>query len=139
MDNEIISDDMKKESKLWRSPMIVSFSLAILFPLVLIWNTLTTTEFVLGLLAFIILGCFFLYGYLYAIKYRVSISIEKIMVKTLFRKVELNMTDIISFSCKRYRKSVFYKFRLSTKEKRLMLSTRYKDEFIKLLEENKTR
>ena len=38
----IIKDDMVKESKAWKNPMIIFFVLATLFPLVLIWNNIKT-------------------------------------------------------------------------------------------------
>ena len=62
----IIKDDMVKESKVWKNPMIIFFVLAALFPLVLIWNNIKTIEFILGEVFFILVGCYFLYGYLYA-------------------------------------------------------------------------
>ena len=44
----IIKDDMVKESKVWKNPMIIYFVLAVLFPLVFIWNKINSTEFILG-------------------------------------------------------------------------------------------
>ena len=100
----IIKDDMVKESKVWKNPMIIFFVLATLFPLVLIWNNIKTTEFILGEVFFILVGCYFLYGYLYAYKYKVLVTNEKIVLKTLFKSVEVQFKDIKTYNCKRYRK-----------------------------------
>ena len=93
----IIKDDMIKESKVWKNPMIIFFVLATLFPLVLIWNNIKTTEFILGEVFFILVGCYFLYGYLYAHKYKVVVTNEKIVLKTLFKSVEVQFKDIKTY------------------------------------------
>ena len=134
----IIKDDMVKESKIWKNPVIIFFALAILFPLVLIWNNIKTTEFILGEAFFTLVGCYFLYGYLYACKYKVVVTDEKIVLKTLFKSVEVQFKDIITYNCKRYRKSEFYQFLIFCKEKKkILINTRYKDNLETLLK-NKT-
>ena len=131
--DSIIKDDMVKESKVWKTPMILFFVLTALFPLVLIWNNIKTTEFILGEVFFILVGCYFLYGYLFAYKYKVVVTNEKIVVKTLFKSVEVQFKDIKTYNCKRYRKSEFYQFLVFCNEKKLLINTRYKDDFEKLL------
>ena len=133
MDMDIIKDDMVKESKVWKNPMIIFFVLVTLFPLVLIWNNIKTTEFILGEVFFILVGCYFLYGYLYAYKYKVVVTNEKIVLKTLFKSVEVQFKDIKTYNCKRYRKSEFYQFLVFCKEKKILINTRYKDDLEKLL------
>ena len=132
----IIKDDMVKESKVWKNPMIIFFVLAALFPLVLIWNNIKTIEFILGEVFFILVGCYFLYGYLYAYKYKVVVTNEKIVLKTLFKSVEVQFKDIKNYTCKRYRKSEFYQFFVFCKEKKILINTRYKDDLEKLLKNN---
>lgn len=132
----IIKDDMVKESKIWKNPMIIFFVLAILFPLVLIWKNIKTTEFILGEVFFILVGCYFLYGYLYAYKYKVVVTNEKIALKTLFKSIEVQFKDIKTYNCKRYKKSEFYQFLVFCKEKKILINTRYKDDFIDILKEN---
>ena len=134
---DIIKDDMVKESKAWKNPMIIFFVLAALFPLVLIWNNIKTTEFILGEVFFILVGCYFLYGYLYVYKYKVVVTNEKIVLKTLFKSVEVQFKDIKTYNCNRYRKSVFYQFNLFINERKVLINTRYKDEFEKVLKDNK--
>ena len=133
----IIKDDMVKESKVWKNPMIIFFVLAALFPLLLIWNNIKTIEFILGEVFFILVGCYFLYGYLYTYKYKVVVTDEKVYLKTLFRKIELNICDIKKYTCNRYRKSVFYQFNLFINDRKVLINTRYKDEFEKVLKEYK--
>ena len=133
----IIKDDMVKESKLWKKPMIIFFVLAALFPLVLIWNDIENTEFISGEVFFILFGCYFLYGYLYAHKYKVVVTNEKIVLKTLFKNVEVQFKDIKTYNCKRYRKSEFYQFLLFCEEKKILINTRYKDEFEKILKDKR--
>ena len=134
----IIKDDMVKESKAWKNPMIIYFVLAALFPLVLIWNNnIKTAEFFLGEVFFILAGCYFLYGYLYVYKYKVVVTNEKIVLKTLVKSVEVQFKDIKTYNCKRYRKSEFYQFNLFIKDKKVLINTRYKDEFEKVLKDYK--
>lgn len=133
MENIIINDNMLKESKMWKIPMIIFYVFAVIFPLALIWNEMNTTEFVLGEVFHILLGSFFLYGYLYTYKYQVIVTNEKIVLKTLFRNIEIKIKDIKTYNCKRYRKSVFYQFLVFYKENKTLINTRYKDEFEKIL------
>lgn len=129
----IFKDDMVKESKTWKNPMLLFFVLAVLFPLTLIWNNIKITEFILGEVFFLIVGSYFLYGYLYAYKYKVVVTNEKIVLKTLFKNVEVQFKDIKTYNCKRYRKSEFYQFLVFCKEKKILINTRYKDDLEKLL------
>ena len=133
----IFKDDMVKESKTWKNPMLLFFVLAVLFPLTLIWNNIKITEFILGEVFFLIVGSYFLYGYLYAYKYKVVVTNEKIVLKTLFKSVEVQFKDIKTYNCKRYRKSEFYQFLVFCKEKKILINTRYKDEFEKVLKDYK--
>ncbi len=137
MENTIVKDDMIKEGKTSKNPMILFFVLSAVFPLVLLWHEIKIIEFILGELFFLIIACYFLYVYLYAIKYKVSITKDKITLITLFNHIEIEIKDIKTFSCKRYRKSQFYQFLIFTNNKKTLINTRYKDEVEKLLK-NKT-
>ncbi len=137
MENTIVKDDMIKEGKTSKNPMILFFVLSAVFPLVLLWHEIKIIEFILGELFFLKIACYFLYVYLYAIKYKVSITKDKITLITLFNYIEIEIKDIKTFSCKRYRKSQFYQFLIFTNNKKTLINTRYKDEVEKLLK-NKT-
>ena len=86
---------------------------------------------------FLLFGCYFLYGYLYVYKYKVVVTNEKIVLKTLVKSVEVQFKDIKTYNCKRYRKSKFYQFLVFCKEKKILINTRYKDEFEKVLKDYK--
>lgn len=62
---------------------------------------------------------------------------EKVFLKTLFKKIEFNICDVQKYTCNRYRKSVFYQFNLFIKDKKILINTRYKDEFEKVLNDKK--
>ena len=139
MDNKII-DGMKKESKKPRNAMILCYLFAVLMPLAhyLIDNDkFSDIDILLIFLWCFILGSICLYGWLYAIKYRVEFDNEKVYLKTLFRKVELNICDVKKYTCNRYGKSVFYQFNLFINDKKILINTRYKDEFEKVLKDYK--
>ena len=134
----IMNDDMVKESEIWKKPMALFFILAAMFPFVLIWNEMKTLEFVLGEAFFILIGCNFLYRYLYACKYKIIVNGEKINLKTLFKNIEIEFKDVKTYHCKRYRKSQFYRFTVFYKDQRICIYTRFKNELEELLKENKT-
>ncbi|MBQ9716067.1 MAG: hypothetical protein IJV77_06640 [Clostridia bacterium] len=139
MDNKII-DGMKKESKKPRNAMILCYLFAVLMPLMhyLIDNDkFSDTDILLIFLWCFIFGSIGLYGWLYAIKYRVEFDNEKVYLKTLFRTIELNICDVKKYTCNRYRKSVFYQFNLFINDKKILINTRYKDEFEKVLKDYK--
>ena len=137
MDNKII-DGMKKEGK---SFLRLAIFATILFALTFIYMYVNEKNFqdkvVLSMLMvysmFSLLG---LYGWLYSIKYRLEIDNEKVYLKTLFRTIKLNICDIKKYTCNRYRKSVFYQFNLFIKDKKVLINTRYKEEFESILSAN---
>ena len=139
MDIRII-DGMKKEGKPFRNIMLFGYIFAILMPLsIYLMNNdkYSDKDIILFAIAGVMFGTIGLYGWLYSIKYRLEFDNEKVYLKTLFRKIELNIGDIEKFACNRYRKSVFYQFNLFIKDKKVLINTRYKDEFEKVLKDNK--
>ena len=139
MDIRII-DGMKKEGKPFRNIMLFGYIFAILIPLsIYLMNNdkYSDKDIILFAIAGVMFGTIGLYGWLYSIKYRLEFDNEKVYLKTLFRKIELNIGDIEKYACNRYRKSVFYQFNLFIKDKKVLINTRYKDEFEKVLKDNK--
>lgn len=139
MDNKII-DGMKKESGKPRNAMILCYLFAVLIPLVHYLKDNDKFSDIDVLLIFLwcfILGTIGLYGWLYALKYRLEFDNEKVYLKTLFRKIELNICEVKKYTCSRYRKSVFYQFNLFINDKKILINTRYKDEFEKVLNDYK--
>ena len=138
MNNKII-DGMKKESKYYLIfSAVVLILILLLIPYIYLNNKNLMDKNVLvmfiGYLMFLFFG---LYGWLNAFTYKVEFNNEKINLRTLFRKKELNVCDIEKYTCKRYRKSVFYQFDLFINGKKTLINTRYKDEFEKILKDNK--
>ena len=139
MDIRII-DGMKKEGKPFRNIMLFGYIFAILMPLsIYLMNNdkYSDKDIILFAIAGVMFGTIGLYGWLYSIKYRLEFDNEKVYLKTLFRNIELNIGDIDKYACNRYRKSVFYQFNLFIKDKKVLINTRYKDEFEKVLKDNK--
>ena len=134
-----IIDGMKNEGKPFRNLMIFSYVLTVLMPLFtyLMNNCKYSRDMLFLAIAWFLFGTFGLYGWLYAIKYKVEFNEEKVYLKTLFKKIEFNIRDVEKYICNRYRKSVFYQFRLFIKGKKILINTRYKDEFEKILKDNK--
>lgn len=134
-----ITDDMKKEGKIYKYITIFAMLLFLLtFLDVYINNKSYNDKTVMSMLIiygmFIIVG---LYGWLYSMKYKLEFDNEKVYLKTLFRKMEINICDVKKYTCNRYRKSVFYQFNLFINNRKVLINTRYKDEFEKVLKDNK--
>ena len=140
-----ITDDMAKEAKAGKIVTILGYILAILSSLSIrlshwIYDAgkYTNWDGLLFALAFFLLGSIGLYYWLYAIKYKLTVTETWISVRTLFRSFQINASEITRYTCKRYRKSAFYQFTLFTKKGSFMISTRYRDELISLLNKNNT-
>ena len=118
--------------------MIFGYILAILMPLyIYLNNEKYSYKNILIIVIYFIFGTIGLYGWFYSSKYKLEFDSKKISLKTLFKKIELNVCDIDKYICNRYRKSVFYQFTLFIKDKKVLINTRYKDEFEKVLKDNK--
>ncbi|MBE6132426.1 MAG: hypothetical protein E7180_03420 [Erysipelotrichaceae bacterium] len=125
MNNKII-DGMRKEGKPFRNIMLFGYIFAILMPLsIYLMNNdkYSDKDIILFAIAGVMFGTIGLYGWLYSIKYRLEFDNEKVYLKTLFRKIELNICDIKKYTCSRYRKSVFYQFNLFINDKKVLINT----------------
>ena len=133
-----VVDDMKREGRPFRNLTIFSFMIfAFTFLYVYLNNKYlffkgTTPIWVIRFLS-LWFGCFGLYGWIYAIKYKVEFDKEKIVLKTMFKKQVVKVGDIEKYTCKRYRKSVFFQYCLFVKSKKVLVNTRYKEEFDNIL------
>lgn len=139
MNNKII-DGMRKEGKPFRNIMLFGYIFAILMPLsIYLMNNdkYSDKDIILFAFAGVMFGTIGLYGWLYSMKYRLEFDSEKVYLKTLFRKIELNICDVKKYTCNRYRKSVFYQFNLFINNRKVLINTRYKDELEKVLKDNK--
>ncbi len=139
MDDRII-DGMKKEGRPFKYSMLVGYVLAIVMPLSIYLTNddkYTHNDLISFAVAWVVFGTLGLYGWLYTIHYRVAFDNEKVRLKTLFKDIQLNVCDIEKYTCKRYRKSVFYQFHLFVNGKKVLINTRYKDQFERILKDNK--
>lgn len=133
----LIEDDLKQESKGLLIFFIICYAFAIIYPLVfqIIFDSISGLIFVEVFFGGI--GTFSLFGFIYTSKYKVSISQKTIIIKTLFKKIELNISDIEKYIYERYNKKIIlYVFKLIVTNKKKILITRYKDEFIEILTQN---
>ncbi len=139
MNNKII-DGMRKEGKPFRNIMLFRYIFAIIMPLyIYLMNNdkYSDKDIILFAIAGVMFGTIGLYGWLYSTKYRLEFDSEKVYLKTLFRKIDLNICDVKKYTCNRYRKSVFYQFNLFINNRKVLINTRYKDELEKVLKDNK--
>lgn len=137
--NKIIIDGMKKEGKSFISIVILGCAFVVLtFGYMYVNNkSLQDKDVLIMFLGGLSTGIIGLYGWFYAFKYSLTITEQKIVLKTLFKKHEMNICDITKYTCNRYKSSVFYQFHLFIKDKRILVNTRYKEEFEKILKDNK--
>lgn len=134
-----IVDGMKPENKKFIKIGIVSLCIVIIpiiMSLFLFDIPMNIKDIMLLLFGIIFIEAFVLYGYLYGEKYKLEVTTSQIKLRTLFSKIEINISDIKSYSYKRYRKTVFYQFYLITEKKKYLINTRFRDEFIEILKIN---
>ena len=136
--NKTIIDGMKKESRIPRNIMFFGYILVVLTFVYMYVNnkSFCDKEVITMFLACFMVGTIGLYGWLYAVKYRVEFNDKEICLTTLFVKVELNICDIEKYTCIRYKKSVFYQFNLFAKGKKVLVNTRHKKELEDILRYN---
>ena len=134
-----IVDGLKKEGKPCIAITIVSVVL-LLLKLVNMYvdkkglQVKEVLPILLGYFAFAIIG---LYCWLYSIKYQVCIDEKRILLKTLFKKETIDICNIENYFYKRYKKSKLYQFYLTVKGNKVLVITRYKEDFENILIENK--
>lgn len=127
-----IEDNLKKESKRVLLTFILCYIAALIFPL-LYYIDYDMDDILFFSILFFVMGCYSLFG----LKYQVSISQETIIIKTLFKKIEIHVSDIETYTYKRYnRSSILYAFKFIVAKKKKTLITRYKDELLEFLNQN---
>lgn len=127
-----IEDNLKKESKRVLLTFILCYIVALIFPL-LYYIDYDMNDILFFSILFFVMGCYSLFG----LKYQVSISQETIIIKTLFKKIEIHVSDIETYTYKRYNgSSILYAFKFIVAKKKKTLITRYKDELLEFLNQN---
>ncbi len=138
--DKCINDGMKEEGKYAIILTIFSYVIAILM---LLANYLTNyisysdKDIILITVFCFSCGTISLYLWLYSRTYKLRITQEKVILKTLFKSIEIEVKDITNYTYKRYMKSAFYQFNLFIKDKKVLVNTRFRDEFIEILKANK--
>ena len=127
-----IEDNLKKESKRVLLTFILCYAAALIFPL-LYYIDYDMDDILFFSILFFVMGCYSLFG----LKYQVSISQETITIKTLFKKIEIHVSDIETYTYKRYNgSSILYAFKFIVAKKKKTLITRYKNELLEFLNQN---
>ena len=127
-----IEDNLKKESKRVLLTFILCYAAALIFPL-LYYIDYDMDDILFFSILFFVMGCYSLFG----LKYQVSIPQETIIIKTLFKKIEIHVSDIETYTYKRYnRSSILYAFKFIVAKKKKTLITRYKNELLEFLNQN---
>ena len=85
---------------------------------------------------FAIIGFFGLFQCIRASKYKLEITEQKILIQTRRARNIVYFNEIKNYSIQRYKKTQLYTFYLFTAKGVLTLYTRYKDEFISILNSN---
>ena len=137
--NILITDNMHKEAISCKKPAVIIFVLAVVMPLTQLLyapDKYALKDILLTALYFFSLESIVIYKWLYAAKYKLTITETQISVTTLFRHFQIDISEITQYTYKRYMKSEFYQFKLFAKNKGLLISTRYCNELISLLSKN---
>jgi len=131
-----IVDGMKNEAKFSLFSIIIglSFTIVAILTNILFNKNPFYAPNIYYAIVFFALFLFGIYMYTYAMKYRLEISEGRIKLNTLFSKINLNISDISSYECKKYGISRFYQYTLIVNEKKFIIYTRYKAEFDEILE-----
>ena len=137
--NILITDNMLKEAHTHKKPALILFVIAVA-QIIANWvfkaDTFTSKDILLTVLSFFFLVSWMVYAWLYAVKYTLTITETQISVITLFKRHQMDIREITQYTYKRYLKTEFYQFKLFAKNRGLMISTRYRDDLIALLNKN---
>ena len=141
INDTIISDNMKKESKVVLSIMILFFVLTVGLPIVAVIHfdyfhqDFPLLEAIIGDLVFFIVACLLLFGFIYTIKYNVTITKKQIQLKTISKNVIINVADIKEYTYKVTTTSGLNRFKIFYLDKKIIINTRYHEILDKMLKE----
>ena len=134
----MIKDTTKKDSPLGLLLAGISFAYAGKMIVEVTNDATLFNENVMKLtIGLILMGLAGIYAWLDAITYEFILEDDKISVKTLFKKTEIQISDISHYSYKLYTKfSGRYIFKVHTENSTLTFNTLYKDELLKILQDH---
>lgn len=133
MDEIILSDNMKKEGKRNLVFMIQFIVVALMLLIGGIYLEFPINKLILVVTTIVLFACILFYNFLYGMRYDLTVTKEEIRFKTLFRTVIIQLSDIKEYTYKQYMRSVFYQFKLRYLNKKIVISTRYREEFDQIL------
>lgn len=134
----MIKDTMKKSAPLGLLLTFFSFATAGGMIIQVMRDPTLLTEFVKKLIiGFILMGLVGIYAWLDLITYEFILEDDKISVKKLFKKTEIQMSDISHYSYRLYTKfSGQYIFVVHTENSAFSFYTRHNDELLKALQDH---
>lgn len=135
-DDFLIKDDIKKESMGRIKMLICSSLLPIAFPFVLDWGSFEAYQTAVAIITecvLVLMALYFLYKFLTYFKYQVVITKEKMIIKTLFKTTEADFKGLKGYTYSRIKKSQYHQFKLHYSDFDILLFTKFKKEFKKLL------
>lgn len=142
MEQNLFDDTWKKESKFISILMIIFFIAALVCPLVTYFQMAQEINFSIGevLAAFFVpflFGCLFLYFFLYAVRYKISVCNGQLTRRTLFGSKTWELSEISSYTYKKYSSiSALYQIDMTVGDESIKIYTRYPDAFIEIIGKN---
>ena len=142
MEQNLFIDTWKKESKLILVFMLIFFIAALICPLVTYFQmeqetNVSIKEILIAFFVPFLFGCLFLYFFLYAVKYKITVSNEQLERKTLFGSKTWALSEISSYTYKKYNSiSALYQITITVGTKKDIIYTRYPDALTEIIREN---
>lgn len=137
MEDILIKDNWKRESKRWLEFTILFALIGIACPLIYYFKQAgdnALLEAIILAIFFAGMFCIFLYGYLYCVFYKIEVYKDKIVRKSLFGLKSYLIQDIKTYTFKKNNKlSELYQFELIIDFKRVRLYTHFGDELDEIL------
>ncbi len=135
---KFIDDNMKKEIKI---PLLCAFFGYFLFAVRLYIafqrnENWTEGELSLSLSLVFLFGTLGVFSCFYALAYRVKINKEKIIIKSLFGKKEVNIYEVEKYSYTWNKIYKIYQYTLYIENKKVMFNSHYKNEIEQILNES---
>ena len=135
----IFTDDRKKYSYAFIIFMVFATIGSVLFPVTYtFYFHAAKAEIIKVSIIFPLTDLIAFFAFLYCHFYKLEVYEDAIKLRTLYRKIEINLSDIERFSSTKYGLSTYYMFKIYTKlskPKSIVVYTKHYYEFTKLLSE----
>lgn len=139
----LINDNYKKESWLpilgFIATLIASLRI-LLFDIIGIYSfyesAMGKKQAITIFVIFCVLALHALYLLIAIMSYKLEVTEDKIYLRSLFKKSEYNFNDSEICRYKRHRNTSLYRFSLKSENDEILVTTRYKEELLKILEKH---